>query len=933
MVIQFRKKLILILFPLLLSGCTIFLRTQPKEIEIYDPLIERNRQWQEQIDRGNWALNNQDLQRALEAYQAALVIKPNSSETQLKIGMLYLQRSEYENARDAFVAYLKLDAKNTNVWNYLGYVYEKLNAYSTAARAYERALQIDQRNLYAMNHLGLAYKQLNQLDDAEQILRKALEIDPKCARHESQNLHNYLALIYLERGEVGEAIAEFRESVRLFPKDVWARQQLAALYENRGRYYEAELQYQDILKVDAGNLLAPMRLQALAQFRPARADVDVQPVELISVDTDAIIAQAPGVSDYPDADVLILLNQFSHEMLATGKSRYTTHQVVKLLTERGVQKYDDIAIPYQPTAQNIGVNIARTIRSDGTVVEPSDDAFNDVTPPGLLAYNLYSDMMWKVISMPALEPGACIEYQVTLEDASNRAVGSTTWLWGGFKFQSTEVTLQTNYALRLPKDTKFRWKLINCQLSPSIRHEAESDIYIWKYGETPAIKEEVGMPPLDSVTARLSYSSVKSWDDVYNWYKGLAKDRYTPDEAIEEAVNQLTGDLITDEDKIREIYHFVASQIRYVGIELGRSAYQPSPAAEVLKKRYGDCKDKTTLIISMLQLVGIEAFPVLLSPSPYERIDLELPSVSQFSHIIVAIPRGDLAQQEETDYLWLDATADTCSYGGLPDSDQGRKGFLIGKHHGKFVDIPTFPPESNQLISHTEMRLNTDGSIQGKMRIGTTGQYSLDARLKYKQIHSNNLSETLATELSKQFPGIKVTQAETSDLKDLNLPVEINLSFQVEEYPKPINAVGGRSLSRPVGGKSLSRPVGGKSLSRFLLPLPIDEFAAYAELFAPTERQYPLHLSYPMQMSKEIRITLPEGWTTALPTDLNEEHSFATLSRRYRAEGNEIRYQLHYTLKKPTIAPEDYATAKRFFDRLAREDGAHLILERLKSRT
>ena len=92
------------------------------------------------------------------------------------------------------------------------------------------------------------------------------------------------------------------------------------------------------------------------------------------------------------------------------------------------------------------------------------------------------------------------------------------------------------------------------------------------------------MPPLDSVTARLSYSSVKSWDDVYNWYKGLAKDRYTPDEAIEEAVNQLTGDLITDEDKIREIYHFVASQIRYVGIELGRSAYQPSPAAEVLKK-------------------------------------------------------------------------------------------------------------------------------------------------------------------------------------------------------------------------------------------------------------------------------------------------------------------------------------------------------------
>lgn len=923
MAIQFRKKLILILFPLLLGGCAIFSSTQPKEIEIYDPLIERNKQWRKQVDKGNWALSNQDLQGALEAYQAALAIKPDSSEVQLKIGVLYLQRGEYEDARDAFIAVLKLDAKNTNVWNYLGHVYEKLNNYRAAAGAFERALGTDSQNLYALNHLGLAYKQLHQLDDAEEILRQALEIDPKCARSESKNLHNYLALIHLERGDVGEAIAEFRESIRLFPKDIWARQQLASLYEDQGRYYEAELQYRDLLNVDAGNLLAPMRLQALAQLQPTRADVDVQPVELVTVDADAIIAQAPGVADYPDADVLILLNQFSHEVLATGKSRYTTHQVVKLLTERGIQKYDDIAIPYQPTAQHIGINIARTIRADGTVVEPSDDAFNDVTPPGLLSYNLYSDMMWKVIAMPGLEPGACIEYQVTLEDASNRSVGNQSWLWGGFNFQSTEVTLQTNYALRLPKGTKVKWKAMNCQLNPHIRHEEETDIYLWTYGEAPAITEEVGMPALNSVTARLSYSSVPSWDDVYNWYKGLAKDRYTPDEAIEEIVNQLTRDLITDEDKIRAIYHFVASQIRYVGIELGRSAYQPSPAVEVLKKRYGDCKDKTTLIIAMLELVGIEAFPVLMSPAPYEPIDLELPSVGQFSHIIVAIPRGG-GGQEVPDYLWFDATASTCSYGGLPASDQGRKGFLIGKHHGKFVDIPIFPPESNQLTSRTEMRLNTDGSIQGEMWIGTTGQYSLDARLKYKQIHSNSLPTTLATELSQQFPGITVTQVETSELKDLSLPVDLNLSFQVEEYAKPIDAVGGSAHSRNVEDKSHSR---------LLLPLPIDEFAAYAELFAATGRQYPLDLSYPMQMSKEIRIILPEGWTTALPADLNEEHSFATLIRRYRHEGNEIRYQLDYTLKKSTIAPEDYVTAKRFFDRLAREDGAHLILERIKSGT
>ena len=93
------------------------------------------------------------------------------------------------------------------------------------------------------------------------------------------------------------------------------------------------------------------------------------------------------------------------------------------------------------------------------------------------------------------------------------------------------------------------------------------------------------------------------------WYKELAKDRYIPDADIEEKVQQLIRHLETDEEKIRALYHFVASKIRYVGIELGQSAYQPSYATEVFQMQYGDCKDKTTLLISMLDLAGIKAIP------------------------------------------------------------------------------------------------------------------------------------------------------------------------------------------------------------------------------------------------------------------------------------------------------------------------------------
>ena len=87
----------------------------------------------------------------------------------------------------------------------------------------------------------MAYRQLQRFDEAMEVLHKALSLDPKCERPESENLHNYLGLIYLEQGKLGEAIAELRESARLFPNDTWASGQLVTLYEEQQRYFEAQI--------------------------------------------------------------------------------------------------------------------------------------------------------------------------------------------------------------------------------------------------------------------------------------------------------------------------------------------------------------------------------------------------------------------------------------------------------------------------------------------------------------------------------------------------------------------------------------------------------------------------------------------------------------------------------------------------------------------
>jgi hypothetical protein len=286
-----------------------------------------------------------------------------------------------------------------------------------------------------------------------------------------------------------------------------------------------------------------------------------------------------------------------------------------------------------------------------------------------------------------------------------------------------------------------------------------------------------------------------------------------------------------------------------------------------------------------------------MSLAPHERVDTTLPFLSQFNHMIAAVPTS------MNTYIWLDATAATCSYGDLPYSVQGRTGFLISDTHGAFVETPVFSPESNRLVSTTELALDDEGTVQGTLRIQTSGQYSLNTRWTYQQIHPTAVKTTLAAELSQQFPGIQVEWCDMSDLSDLNTPVEINLGFRVENYAESL-------------GDSM------------LLPLPIDEFSAYAGTFADQHRTYSLDFGYPMQIEKTIRIQIPEGWTAVLPENIHHTVEIAELSRQYRQVENIITYQLVFTLKNRILSADAYSAAKPLFVSLASEDGSRLLLNR-----
>ena len=144
-------------------------------------------------------------------------------------------------------------------------------------------------------------------------------------------------------------------------------------------------------------------------------------------------------------------------------------------------------------------------------------------------------------------------------------------------------------------------------------------------------------------------TTFKSWDEVGQWYASLQRDRITPDDKIRAKVLEQAKGLNGDLEKVEALYNYVAKNFRYVSLSFGQGRYQPHPATEVFANQYGDCKDKHTLLSSMLAATGVRAYPALINSS--RKLDPDLPSPAQFDHVITAIQLG-----KET--LWVDTTAE-----------------------------------------------------------------------------------------------------------------------------------------------------------------------------------------------------------------------------------------------------------------------------------
>ena len=313
-----------------------------------------------------------------------------------------------------------------------------------------------------------------------------------------------------------------------------------------------------------------------------------------------------GVGKYAGESVVIEKSEAVYKMAADGTGVRTITRVARIQSDAVLREVGVVAIAYAANSEKVEFVYVRAKHPDGTAVETPGSEAIEITPQVTQQAPFYSDLKQKQIPVRSLKVGDTLEWQVRVTKTKAEAPGQ---FWGSDSFNEDAVVLSEAVELRAPKDKAVTvwsplfkptetvdggekvWRWEHSQLKPTTGPEAEKEKEAKKKKIWTAAEE------LDAKEGKLpdvAWTTFKSWEEVGSWYRGLEGERMVPNADVKAKVTELTAGKMTEEAKIRAVYSYVATQVRYVGVAFGIGRYQPHEAGDVLQNQYGDCKDKHT---------------------------------------------------------------------------------------------------------------------------------------------------------------------------------------------------------------------------------------------------------------------------------------------------------------------------------------------------
>ena len=606
---------------------------------------------------------------------------------------------------------------------------------------------------------------------------------------------------------------------------------------------------------------------------------------------------------------VILLDERTYTVASNGQATEHVRYVVKILRPQG---RDDAypVVSFDKDQKLLSMHVW-SIDAAGKEYAVKDNEMHEFSPPGE-GGELYEDVRFRVANPPGRDPGGIVAYEY--ERRERPYVAETSWF-----FQDDTPRIHQSFKLMLPAGYTYSTTWANHD--PVKSEDTEGRGYRWEMNNESAIDlEQVPLRPSgESLAARLTIHYAgpglaeppeSTWQGIGLWYDGLAHDRETPTPEIKAKAQELVACKTDFYDRADAIGGFVQKQIRYFVIEMGIGGLQPHPAADIYKDRYGDCKDKATLLAAMLSSVGMHS-DIVLVDTRRGFVNPDAPSIMG-DHAIAAIeipvgydsPKMHSVVTAKTGkrYLIFDPTWEETPFGQVENDLQGSYGVLVEAAQSQLIQIPVMSPELNTVKRTGTFALSTDGSIKGAVVDERFGDIAERRRREYRTEDGKKQEEFLRKQAGRDLMAVSLSGIKVENLEALNKDLTTQYEVQASRYA---TATGPLLMLRP-------RVLGSYELGVDHKP-----------------RKVAIDLYETMQGTDSFDIEMPEGYVVdELPDPVKEDFGFATYESSTVVHGRTLHYSRTYTLRAVTLPANKYADVQRLASVIGADEAGQVVLKK-----
>ena len=613
--------------------------------------------------------------------------------------------------------------------------------------------------------------------------------------------------------------------------------------------------------------------------------------------------------DYPpETNAVVLLEDTTYTVAPDGSAIEHYRCVTKILRPQG-RREGIVEVPFDKDTKILSMHVW-SIGPDGHEYAVKE---SEMTEHGYGAGNLFEDDKVRVASAPGRDPGGIVAYEY--EQRSHPFLTEKTWF-----FQDGLPRLNQAFTLELPPG--FTYGTVWAHTKQVQAADLEHQRWRWEMKDTPAID-------LDQVTLRPNPFSLAgrmtvhyagpgiptptqgTWQSIGEWYQTLSKDRLAATPEIAAKAKELIGEKTDFYDKTEAIGEFVQKQVRYFVIEMGIGGYQPHFAGDIFRNRYGDCKDKATLLTAMLQTVGVHGALVMVD---HRRgvVDPDAPSIVG-DHMIAAIEipkdysspklRSVVTSKTGRRYLIFDPTWEKTAFGQLEHNLQGGYGVLMEGPDSQIIQFPVLPPDLNTIRRTASFKLQTDGSLKGTITEKRFGDISEDHRYLYTMGDAKQQTQYLDRSLGQDFTSFSVSDFKVQNAEALNKDLTTSYSLTADRFGK---SMGPLLMVRP-------RVLGSEDL----------------EVDHKKRHNVPINLDATMQEHDDYTIELPPGYAIdEMPEPIKLDLGFASYESSSSIKDNVLHYTRTYTVREVTLPAEKYSDVQKLAGVIAADEQNHAVLKK-----